>query len=269
MTGSHGDPGNEEPAGSAGELGKAPSTDSLRPAAGSEPGSPDCERHVRPLDLFVCPRHPGALSLTPRACADSWRAHRAHRHHGCCGCPIGAGHAGAPVAPAPRPRCCYCLRPYGRIQFGLLCISCYNRLRERAVGRNRRGNPPLRPRLLVYEVPLAPPAGPRPRVGFIVTIRRCEHCERGERRSTSHVASAVCATRLVAPSLASAQRLAQALGAPPDAPCREIGPADRQAVRAFLESLRSRPRRARGTLAGHSWATFGRNQPNSATRPCR
>ena len=124
-----------------------------------------------PDGLFVCPRHPGGLRLTPGACAASWhrRQGQADRFHPCHGCAIGAAHARAPAPePAPARACAFCERPSGhRLIFGVLCASCYNRTREVAVGADRRGRVPqhrARLRLFALEVEIAnpPPDGSRP-----------------------------------------------------------------------------------------------------------
>jgi hypothetical protein len=97
------------------------------------------------IDLFTCPYRSGGLRLTPAACARSWM----QAQHleldlkpgmACSTCPIGAAHAGRPPAPE-RPRdCAWCGRSRRRMVLGrVLCISCYNRLRELCRGRNARG----------------------------------------------------------------------------------------------------------------------------------
>ena len=95
-----------------------------------------------------------ALSLSTRGCA---RLYEAAQHRvpdpwestaACKFCPIGARHAGTTVAPMAKavsdlrkicPRCC---RPAARLIRGHHCVSCYNRGREAAVGRNRKGSRP-------------------------------------------------------------------------------------------------------------------------------
>ncbi len=106
------------------------------------------------LDTFVCHRHCGGLTLTPGACAGLW-------HRGktatpldaawpCRGCATGAGHAGEPAsgsqAVAPDTVCVRC-GTVGRrmIRSQGICVSCYNREREIALGQDRRGKPPVRP----------------------------------------------------------------------------------------------------------------------------
>src|SRR5450759_2593872 len=68
----------------------------------------------------------------------------------CHTCPIGARNAGREMEAVFQPAAalaCYCPRcnrPASRLINGRLCISCYNRDREAAIGRNAKGS---RPRL--------------------------------------------------------------------------------------------------------------------------
>src|SRR5574343_1497278 len=106
------------------------------------------------LDTFACHRHSGKLTLTPGACASMWRRGKAARPFdsvwACKGCAVGAGHAGEPEsaspAVAPDTVCVRC-GSIGRrmIRSQGICVSCYNREREIAVGKDRRGKPPVRP----------------------------------------------------------------------------------------------------------------------------
>jgi hypothetical protein len=132
-----------------------------------------------PADLFTCPRHPGDLRLTPDACAALWARGRAADALDpvarCQGCPIGAGHARAPLSAAePRPPlvCVGCGAPCGgttgrRLVVACgLCVSCYNRERECALGADRRGRPPKRTALVALTLTvngtvLTHPAGER------------------------------------------------------------------------------------------------------------
>lgn len=67
----------------------------------------------------------------------------AFRWH-CRGCALGSGRARKPAAAAPIGRFCVrCRRQSLRIIHGLLCVSCYNRQREREIGRNRKGTAPI------------------------------------------------------------------------------------------------------------------------------
>ncbi len=103
---------------------------------------------------FACPNHSGGLTLTPSACAGMWQRARQLRHESynpveaCCGCRIGAGHAGFEDAPEERKTglidhiCTRCHRPATRFVYGRICISCYNRGREVIKGRNARGTAP-------------------------------------------------------------------------------------------------------------------------------
>jgi hypothetical protein len=71
---------------------------------------------------------------------------RAH----CVGCPVGAVNAGERIEDATAARyeaalrkfCPRCSRPASRLINGRFCVSCYNRDREVARGRNCKGNPP-------------------------------------------------------------------------------------------------------------------------------
>lgn len=65
----------------------------------------------------------------------------------CIGCQIGAAHAGDS---APQHRgsaigiltCCRCHQQASRIVCGGICVSCFNREKEVATGRNAKGMPP-------------------------------------------------------------------------------------------------------------------------------
>jgi len=105
------------------------------------------------LELFTCPKYPGELRLTSRACAQSWRK-ALHPVPGepaaiCHGCTIGAEYAGESVAACRtddglNQLCVRCTRYASRFVFGVVCVSCYNREREIAINRNARGKPPVR-----------------------------------------------------------------------------------------------------------------------------
>lgn len=66
----------------------------------------------------------------------------------CRCCPIGASHAGRVVAPLAsaqqylKSMCQRCGVAGRRIVNKTYCVSCYNRDREAAIGRNRKGNCP-------------------------------------------------------------------------------------------------------------------------------
>jgi hypothetical protein len=137
------------------------------------------------MDTFVCPRHPGELTLSHEACAGLYRRSRRAAAWDaarlCRGCEIGAA-ANAPPAkdahppparPTPRPRptpappsldldldtrCCWCGKSGdGRrlVCDHLLCVPCANRLYEVARDAHRRGKPAgmaTRLRVFVFEV---------------------------------------------------------------------------------------------------------------------
>lgn len=104
--------------------------------------------------MFDCDRM--RARLTVAGCTRNWRAAQAERpapwdsKHHCLSCPIGAAHAGQPPEEARHKRaeeavrlfCPRCQRPSARLINGLHCVSCYNRVREIARGRNCKGNPP-------------------------------------------------------------------------------------------------------------------------------
>lgn len=106
------------------------------------------------IETFTCDRQ--GATLTKPACARMWRSTRERRpqpwegRHACIGCPLGAAHAGeAPEAAAAtraaetlRRVCPRCSRPASRLINKQFCVSCYNRTREVARGRNAKGNPP-------------------------------------------------------------------------------------------------------------------------------
>jgi hypothetical protein len=107
--------------------------------------------HAPGLRMFACTTYRATLSQT--GCASRWRkAQLAARQAAdafatCRGCPIGAAHAGEAhvaysklygVAICPR-----CRRGGARMIGGRLCISCYNRNRELAAGKNAKGNRPV------------------------------------------------------------------------------------------------------------------------------
>jgi hypothetical protein len=95
---------------------------------------------------------------------------RAH----CVGCPIGAQNAGERIEDATAARyeatlrriCPRCTRAASRLINGLFCVSCYNREREIARGRNCKGNRPVVVEARLHSVTLtisdaAPEAFPR------------------------------------------------------------------------------------------------------------
>jgi hypothetical protein len=98
-----------------------------------------------PPELFTCTHRPGGLRLTPAACARSWtQAQRLapdlRPGIACSTCPVGAANAGQAPAPERPMNCAWCGRSHRRLVLGgLLCVSCYNRLRELCRGKNARG----------------------------------------------------------------------------------------------------------------------------------
>lgn len=106
------------------------------------------------MDLFRCERQ--RMTLTVQGCAKLWRSARDNRpepwegRHACLGCPIGARNAGQSepeiaaeaLTEALRLICPGCSRVSDRIINGRHCVSCYNRRREAAAGRNAKGGKP-------------------------------------------------------------------------------------------------------------------------------
>lgn len=106
-----------------------------------------------PSDAFVCPRQPGGLTLTPDACAGLYRrgkrAEPWESPYRCRGCETGAAHAGErpperrEVELAHPCRICGQKRG-GKMIYGVLCVSCYNRVAEAMRGRNGKGSAPVK-----------------------------------------------------------------------------------------------------------------------------
>ena len=111
------------------------------------------------MKFFGCDAYRATLSQT--SCGERWRraqtatGYDADRVSLCRGCPIGAQHAGEkPVIYSQHfksPVCPRCRKGATRMIGDRMCISCYNRSRELAVGKNARGNTPVR---LIAERPL-------------------------------------------------------------------------------------------------------------------
>lgn len=101
--------------------------------------------------MFRCERLTASLQVT--ACAGMWReanadGHAPERLFRCQKCPLGAEHAGVADANMSPLRgssvCARCHRTDLRLIGGNVCVSCYNRQREVAVGRNAKGKPPVK-----------------------------------------------------------------------------------------------------------------------------
>ena len=136
--------------------------------------------------MFNCDRQ--GARLTKSACARMWQSARDRRpapwegRSACVGCPLGALHAGvAPeVATAARAEetlrrvCPRCSRATSRLINKQFCVSCYNRTREVARGRNAKGNPPVQVAARLHRVAMAvgrPGAAPSVEVFSGVTGR--------------------------------------------------------------------------------------------------
>lgn len=112
------------------------------------------------LRMFGCSRLGATLSTG--GCAARWREAKdppkrrrsvessggADLDHfsACRGCPIGADHAGEDFIEYSglygSSTCPRCRNGTTRMIGGRICVSCYNRVREVAVGKNARGNAP-------------------------------------------------------------------------------------------------------------------------------
>ncbi|MGF6936983.1 hypothetical protein OKW41_006145 [Paraburkholderia sp. UCT70] len=103
---------------------------------------------------FTCDRYKATLST--EACADRFgkangNAPDVHvdRYHACRRCPLGAMHSGVGRdlnigRLSGMTICGRCHRGATRLIGKHLCISCYNRSRELRIGRNGKGNAPVR-----------------------------------------------------------------------------------------------------------------------------
>jgi hypothetical protein len=100
---------------------------------------------------FSCERLNATLSTA--SCVERYqRAAEAEsadlRYRRCRSCPIGARHAGArPPNESPLfglTICARCHRGATRLIGKHLCVSCYNRQREQRVGKNSKGNAPVK-----------------------------------------------------------------------------------------------------------------------------
>lgn len=106
--------------------------------------------------FFVCDRLHGEVSV--EWCAKTWgevnspvqpkrwRDKSSMRERTCRRCPLGASHAGVEFVPpsvvVDSQICPRCRRQAERLIRGRLCVSCYNRDRERQIGRNAKGTKP-------------------------------------------------------------------------------------------------------------------------------
>lgn len=114
------------------------------------------------LLMFGCSRLSATLSMS--GCARRWREASVpvkrrrgddqggdtsvDRFSACRGCPIGAAHAGEAVINYSSiygaDICPRCRKGVTRMIGDRICVSCYNREREEAAGKNARGNVPTR-----------------------------------------------------------------------------------------------------------------------------
>ena len=104
------------------------------------------------FELFSCAKR--LARLTRKGCAGQWTAAQAvapepweSKWH-CRSCPVGAANAGQVQVKHKdevlAKLCPRCGRLSDRMIKGKLCVSCYNREREVARGKNRKGNTPVR-----------------------------------------------------------------------------------------------------------------------------
>jgi hypothetical protein len=119
------------------------------------------------IETFRCDRQ--GMSLTVAGCKRLWTSAQANRpdpwegRHACLSCPIGAGHCGqsaedariAAATEALRKFCPRCTRRASRLINGQFCVSCYNRTRELARGKNGKGNAPVVVAARIHTVTLA------------------------------------------------------------------------------------------------------------------
>lgn len=110
--------------------------------------------------FFRCEVYSATIS-TPQ-CARMWEGARdaaAETNYRCRGCAVGAAHAGAAAPTASSffgvPLCPRCRRTGLRLISDEVCVSCYNRAREFKIGRNAKGQKPVKitalpPRSVAY-----------------------------------------------------------------------------------------------------------------------
>lgn len=117
-----------------------------------------------PGRFFSCERYRATLSQT--ACAGRFleaksTAKESGEKYLCMGCSVGAVHAGVdPGLPAVlgAQTCVRCFSQSTRIMRNAICVSCYNREREVAAGRNAKGNA-FSPVEIFGEVDVTPTSG--------------------------------------------------------------------------------------------------------------
>jgi len=116
------------------------------------------------MELFLCPKIPGKLTLSDVSCANQYRASQTkdwrYRLPHCVDCQIGAKNAGMDVG-APfqhKAVCVRCGSGDGRMVMGRLCMSCYNREREWRLGKNAKGGVPREYRPLGRFLFIHPPS---------------------------------------------------------------------------------------------------------------
>ncbi len=112
-----------------------------------------------PGRYFVCPSGYGTLSQT--ACAKNFlevkssKSRAIRRMDLCDGCATGARHAGVTEVDDRRNAglvCARCEKPASRLIRGSICVSCYNREREVLIGKNAKGQVPVRCSKLYQEM---------------------------------------------------------------------------------------------------------------------
>lgn len=108
---------------------------------------------AEPIELFLCERR--TMRLSRPSCARLWQSAQDklpdpwEGRAACRTCAIGRANAGKPAEPNAeyselwRMVCPRCTRPAERLIGNCLCVSCYNRDREAAIGRNGKGGRPL------------------------------------------------------------------------------------------------------------------------------
>ncbi len=106
------------------------------------------------VELFTCTKT--GMRLTPAGCGRLYLSTHEKRpkewegRFACLGCQVGKVNAGGePAGPAELAAevwhdvCARCLTSGSRVINGRLCVSCYNRDREAAIGRDRKGHRPV------------------------------------------------------------------------------------------------------------------------------